>query len=105
MSVVFRLWQVLRMFWSWDAGMVMNLTRETKESIEGRKGGVAVQGTGGRFSTGGSERWCLVSESDGNRKASSTNNGFGTVEGTACGHSTSGLDSDEAWRRYLKKVL
>ena len=37
-SVVFRLRQVLRMFWSWDAGMVMNLTRETKESIERRKG-------------------------------------------------------------------
>lgn len=29
---------MMRMFWSWDAGMVMNLTRETKESIEGRKG-------------------------------------------------------------------
>lgn len=96
---------MVRISWSWDAGMVMNLTRETKESIEGRKGRVAVQGAGGQFPTGGSEHWCLVSERDGNGRASSTNTGFGIVEGTEMGHSTSDSDSDEVWRRYPRKVL
>jgi hypothetical protein len=45
-SVISKRWHILRMLFSWRVGMVMHLMRVTIEVMEGRKGGVDVQGSG-----------------------------------------------------------